>query len=180
MKLRNVAMVVGLFFVGWSMTGCATLLNDDHKMVSFSSEPESATVKIEGIAMGRTPCVIPVARKGGDKLVTFELNSYKTLIVKLDNKIGGEGFGNIIFGGIIGIGIDAATGRAGTYQDSLHVILEPGSGTISIDSKDMKEAKDKTKAEYEKSQAQQSSQKNKLYVSMPASVVSTELTNFLR
>ena len=157
MKLRNVAMVVGLVLVGWSMTGCATLLNDDHKMVSFSSDPENATVKVEGIAMGKTPCVIPVARKGGDKFITFERSGYKTLIVKLDNKIGGEGFGNLLFGGIIGIGIDAATGRAGTYQDSSHVILESGSGTISIDSKDMKEARDATKAKYEESQAKQSS-----------------------
>ncbi len=159
MKLQKTAFIISLVITGWCMTGCATILNDDHKMISFSSEPANATVKVEGIAMGKTPCVIPVARKGGDKFITFEHSGYKTLIVKLDNTIGGEGFGNIIFGGFIGMGIDAATGRAGTYQDSLHVLLERGNGTISVDSNDLQDAQDTAKEEYKKAQAKQSAKK---------------------
>ncbi len=149
MKIISTALVCAYMFM---LTGCATILNDDHKMVSFSSEPAEATVMVDGVAMGKTPCVIPVPRKGGDKFITYELMGYKTLIVKLDNKIGGEGFGNIIFGGFIGAGIDAATGRAGTYQDSLHVVLERGSGTVSIDSQDLKESREDVKSQYEQAQ----------------------------
>ena len=153
MGQKNVIVCIGLIIASWMLGGCATILNDDHKMVSFSSDPQESTVMVDGIAMGKTPCVIPVPRKGGDKFITFEHSGYKTLIVKLDNKIGGEGFGNILLGGFIGMGIDAATGRAGTYQDSLHVILEPGIGTISIDSSDIKSAREETKAEFKNAQA---------------------------
>ena len=34
-------------------------------------------------------------------------------------------FGNIIFGGIIGVGVDVATGKATDYQESVHVNLRP-------------------------------------------------------
>jgi len=34
-------------------------------------------------------------------------------------------FGNIIFGGFIGLGVDVATGKATDYQNSVHISLRP-------------------------------------------------------
>ena len=135
MKSKYLAALCLLILSCLQMGGCATILNGDHQPVAFSSEPENATVKIDGVAMGKTPCVIPVARKGGDKLVQLELAGHKTVMLELDNQIAAAGFGNILFGGIIGVGIDAASGRAGSYQKSLHIVFEPGAGTINTSSK---------------------------------------------
>ncbi len=133
MNMRTLGCFATIVLACWFMGGCATILNGDHQPVSFSSAPENATVTIDGVAMGRTPCVIPVARKGGDKIIQFQLSGYKTVIIELDNKIAAAGFGNILFGGLIGAGIDAASGRAGSYQKSLHIVLEAGTGTINLD-----------------------------------------------
>lgn len=124
--------------------GCATVLNGDHQMVAFSTEPEGALVKVDGVPMGRTPCVVPVPRKGGDKLLMFELENYKTVMTELDNHIHAAGFGNIILGGLVGVVVDAASGRAGSYQDSLHIVMEPGTGTINYDAKAVRTASSST------------------------------------
>jgi PEGA domain len=148
MKLKNIVFVCALSTIFLHLGGCATILNGDTQAVAFSSEPDNATVKIDGVAMGKTPCVIPVARKGGDKIIEFELNGYKTLIVELDNQIAAAGFGNILFGGIIGVGVDAVSGRAGSYQKSLHIVLESGVGTITLDSKAIQDQKTDAKEKY--------------------------------
>ena len=142
------------------LTGCATFLNDDHQMVAFSSEPDGATVKVDGVAMGKTPSAIPVPRKGGDKVVSFELDGYKTLMLELDNNIHAAGFGNLLLGGIIGIGVDAISGRAGSYQNTVHVMLERGSGTVSIDSDSLQEAQEKAKEQFEDGSAQAPANEN--------------------
>lgn len=154
MNIKALGCLATITLAGWLMGGCATILNGDHQPVSFSSEPENATVKVDGVAMGKTPCVIPVARKGGDKFIEFELNGFKTVIVELDNHIAAAGFGNIIFGGIIGVGIDAASGRAGSYQKSLHVVLESGAGTITLDPKTEKDRKVEAEEKYIQAKSQ--------------------------
>lgn len=106
--------------------GCATFLNDDHDMVAFSSEPDGATVLIDGVAMGKTPCTLPVPRKGFDKAVEFKRPGYKTVSYELKNGLNLAVAGNIIFGGVIGLGVDAISGRGGEYQPSVHVLMEPG------------------------------------------------------
>lgn len=111
------------------LTGCATILNDPEQPVAFDSEPASAYISIDGVRMGTTPCVVPVARKGGDKLITFELQGYKTEIVKMPNTLDAALAGNILLGGFVGLAIDGVSGRGGGYQKSLKIIMEPGSGT---------------------------------------------------
>lgn len=155
--LRRTGLMAIVLVLCTLQTGCATLLNDDHQMVAFSSEPDGATIKVDGVAMGKTPSVVPVPRKGGDKIVSFELSDHKTLMVELDNKIAAAGFGNIIFGGFIGAGVDAITGRAGSYQKSLHVVLERGSGTVSVDSQSLKDAKDLAREEFETAESESNS-----------------------
>ncbi len=110
------------------LTGCATILNDPEQPVAFDTEPPGAYVSIDGVRMGTTPCVVPVARKGGDKLVTFELAGYKTEIINMRNTLDAALAGNILIGGFVGLAIDGVSGRGGGYQKSLKIILEPGSG----------------------------------------------------
>lgn len=125
-------MVLVLMIV--PLTGCATILNDDHQMVAFASDPDGATVFVDGVPMGKTPCSLPIKRSGWDKQIRFEKPGYKTTLMTLDNRVGAAGFGNLILGGFVGIAIDAVSGRAGTYQDVVTIVMQPGSGTINLDS----------------------------------------------
>jgi FKBP-type peptidyl-prolyl cis-trans isomerase len=106
-------------------SGCATILNDATQPVAFSSEPQGAIVTVNGAAMGRTPCTLPIARKGWDKEILFTLDGHKPLNFKLKNSLDGAVAGNIIAGGVIGGIVDGISGRGGGYQESVQVVLVP-------------------------------------------------------
>lgn len=113
--------------------GCATIRNEKFKEVEFTSEPSGAVVTVEDEVAGETPIVVEVARKGRDKLVEISLDGYKTVLLNLDRSVEGK----TIFGGLIGISVDAISGKAGTYTDSVHVVMEVGDGVVEADSKDL-------------------------------------------
>ena len=113
--------------------GCATIRNEDFKDVSFTSEPTNAVVTLDGEVIGTTPVTVQIKRAGRDKVLTFTKDGYKSLVLTLDRKVDRKTF----FGGLIGLSLDAMTGRAGTYVDELHVTLEAGEGSVEIHSKDL-------------------------------------------
>src|SRR5690606_27890971 len=107
-------------------SGCSTILNDDTQPVTFDSDPPGALVNIDGVNYGRTPCTIPVQRKGWDKQVMISLDGYKTEIFTLENTLSGNTFLNVIWWP--GAVVDGISGRAGKYQEAVRVVLEPGEG----------------------------------------------------
>ena len=115
-------------FVCLMLTGCATILNDPEQPVAFDTDPPGAFVSVDGVRMGTTPCVIPVPRKGGDKIISFEMSGYKTEMMNMRNTLDAALAGNILLGGFVGLAIDGVSGRGGGYQKSLKIILGPGSG----------------------------------------------------
>lgn len=132
MRVWIVGGLIGCFVL-MSLGGCATIRNEKFKEVAFTSEPSGAVVTVENEAIGETPIVVEVARKGRDKLVEIAFDGYKTVRLNLDRSVEGK----TIFGGLIGISVDAISGKAGTYMDSVHVVLEEGEGVVEIDSKDL-------------------------------------------
>ena len=131
-----VGMVVCVVLL--QLGGCATIRNEKFKEVEFTSDPSGASVVVEDEVMGVTPIVVEVARKGRDKVVEIMLDGYKTIRLNLDRTVEGK----TIFGGLIGMSVDAISGKAGTYSDSVHVVLEEGDGVIEVDSKDLDELKE--------------------------------------
>lgn len=107
--------------------GCATILNSDTQQVAFDSDPPGATIKIDGAAYGKTPSTIPVPRRGFDKTVEISLDGYKTEVFTLkNNAINGATLLNVLwFPGAI---VDGISGRGGSYQNTVRVVLEKGSG----------------------------------------------------
>lgn len=108
---------------------CATITKDDSQPVSFSSEPQGADVSLNNVTVGTTPATIMVKRKMGKTMVTISKEGYKTETFPLDKSLSGMTFGNIIFGGLIGVGVDVATGKASNYQESVHIKLIPENGS---------------------------------------------------
>lgn len=76
-----------------------------------------------------TPCVVQ-AKRNADITVTFSKEGYQTQIIPLTKDIpatGAAGFaGNVLVGGLIGMGVDAATGAAMDHKPNpVDVRLEP-------------------------------------------------------
>lgn len=81
--------------------------------VGISSNPSNAAVTINGQNMGNTPMILDLKRKNS-YMVRFELPGYETFETNLTRKTSGWVWGNIVFGGIIGLVVDASAG--GMYK----------------------------------------------------------------
>ena len=75
--------------VGVSLVlGSATLISGTTQSVSFNSEPEGATVFIDGAKKCQTPCTLSLKR-GSNESVTFKKNGYKSQILPLESSYNG-------------------------------------------------------------------------------------------
>lgn len=109
-----------LILAGIATTSCATVIRGAKETAKFESTPSGATVTAESISTDKlgpytcvTPCEMELKRKR-DWNISFELDGYKTAEAVLEKKVtaGGvaSGAGNVLAGGLIGIGVDAGTG----------------------------------------------------------------------
>ena len=111
------------------LPACATITRGTTDVVEITSDPTQATVTTDLGYNGRTSCSIEHKRKRSF-IVTVEMDGYETETIFVDNKWDGKGTagmaGNIIFGGIIGIGVDSFSGATmGHYPNKIHVDLKP-------------------------------------------------------
>ncbi len=94
-------------------TGCATIIHGSGQDVSISSNPSSATVIIDNQNMGKTPLTTRLTRKD-NHTIKIELPGYMPYETKFTRKVDAWIAGNIVFGGLIGLAVDAITG--GMYK----------------------------------------------------------------
>ena len=103
MRLFLLALAVFAF------SGCATIIHGTTQEVSFTSDPTSADVVIDGMKLGETPFTAELDR--GDKhTVEIRLDGYEPYTMVLNKKVSGWVWGNLVFGGLIGLAVDAGTG----------------------------------------------------------------------
>jgi len=132
-----------MFFICFStlmVVGCASIVSKSDYPVSFNSDPSGAKVIITDVKAGRvvyegkTPCTITLKAKHGffssaKYSVSFKLPGYETQTISLEANLDGWYFGNILFGGLIGILIvDPATGAMWKLPDNISVTLQKTGG----------------------------------------------------
>jgi len=96
-----------------SLTGCASIMHGTSQEVGISSAPTGASVSINGVDYGKTPLVAKLKRKD-NHVIKIELAGYEPYETTLTRKVSGWVWGNIVFGGLIGLVVDAMTG--GIYK----------------------------------------------------------------
>jgi hypothetical protein len=102
------AVLMSVAILG-GMLGCATIISGSDQEIKFQSHPDSAMVTIDGKALGKTPLIQKLSRKDKHD-VRFELDGYAPVDMTLTRTVNGWVFGNIVFGGLIGVAIDGITG----------------------------------------------------------------------
>jgi hypothetical protein len=112
-------ITLSLFFCG----GCATIVKGTHQIIPVSSDPSGAAVLVDGQRMGSSPTTLNLSRKV-NHVVTIESEGYEVENIAISRSIGGAVAGNIVAGGFIGWGVDAATGaQYNLYPESINVRL---------------------------------------------------------
>jgi PEGA domain len=112
--------------------GCASVTRGTTENISIATTPAGATAEISGLEIPAacvTPCVI-VAKRNADITVTINKEGYEPQIIPLSKEVPGTGAvgfaGNVLAGGLIGMGVDAATGAAQDHKPNpVIVTLQP-------------------------------------------------------
>lgn len=101
-----------------ALGGCASVSRGTTETISIASTPAGAEATVTGLEAPTTcttPCAV-VAKRSADITVSFAKEGYEPQIVPLTKDIsanGGAGFaGNLLLGGVVGMGVDAVTGAA--------------------------------------------------------------------
>jgi len=94
--------------------GCASVTRGTTENISISSTPAGATAELSGLDNPTacvTPCVV-VAKRSADITVTVSKEGYEPQVIPLTKEIPGSGAagfaGNLLVGGLVGMGVDAA------------------------------------------------------------------------
>jgi hypothetical protein len=112
--------------------GCASVTRGTTENISISTTPAGATADISGLEIPTacvTPCVVQ-AKRNADITVTINKDGYEPQTIPLTKEIPGSGAagfaGNILLGGLVGMGVDAATGAAQDHKPNpVIVTLRP-------------------------------------------------------
>jgi PEGA domain len=112
--------------------GCASVTRGTTENISIATTPTGATAEITGLEIP-TACVAPCvvqAKRSADITVTVSKEGYEPQTIPLTKEIPGSGAagfaGNIQAGGLIGMGVDAATGAAQDHKPNpVIVTLKP-------------------------------------------------------
>src|SRR5262249_38088209 len=106
-----------------SLAGCATVMNGTKTPYTTDSTPQGATVKFSNGQTCTTPCKLEFRRKD-DLRADISMPGYKPTYILIQSKLGGQGFGNIILGGVVGGIVDGSNGASNRlYPNPLIVQL---------------------------------------------------------
>lgn len=96
-----------------ALGGCATIMHGSTESVGLSSNPANATVWVDGQQEGQTPITLNLKR-GESHKVTMKLAGYQPYSATFTKSVSGWVWGNLLFGGVIGLAVDAISG--GLYK----------------------------------------------------------------
>jgi hypothetical protein len=96
------------------MSSCVTILTGTRDTIRFDSNPKGAIVYLDGLEVCKTPCSTLVKRSISEKFAEIKLDEYETRVITLDRKFNAVSIINLT--GILGWGIDAATGALMKYD----------------------------------------------------------------
>lgn len=117
--LRRAPVLVGVTMT-LALGGCGSIVHGTTQQVSLSSSPMGASITVNGRPLGTTPAAVDLQRKDSH-VIRIELDGYQPYEVALTRSVSGWVWGNIVFGGLLGLAIDARTG--GLYKLSPEQVM---------------------------------------------------------
>ncbi len=113
---------LGVVALAVTLGGCASVTRGTTENISIASTPAGAEATISGLEVPTacvTPCAI-VAKRSADISISFAKPGFESETVTLTKEVpatGAAGFaGNVLAGGLVGMGVDAATGAAQDHK----------------------------------------------------------------
>ena len=122
-RIALLALVVG------TLPGCATITRGSSEALVVESTPTGAEVRLSSGETCKTPCTLKKKRKH-NFVVFINRDGFEPVEVAVISETAGAGAagmaGNVLVGGLIGVGVDAATGATKRLTPNpIRVTLNP-------------------------------------------------------
>ncbi len=124
--LKKISQVLTLSLLVIELMSCASIVNGQNQSVSVNTPmAKGATCALENNKgkwfVSNTPGSVTVQRSYHDLHITCDKNGYYHGEKSIASSTKGMAFGNILFGGVIGAGVDMADGAAYDYPADIQV-----------------------------------------------------------
>lgn len=106
---RRLVTTVSALTLAAFVAGCCSIIHGTRQEIGVSSNPTGAMVFVNGAQKGTTPVTLDLKRNSSQK-IRVELDGYQPYEISLTKSVSGWVWGNIVFGGLIGLAIDAIDG----------------------------------------------------------------------
>lgn len=127
--MRYFALLIAVF----STAGCATIVKGTTQMVSIDTPGvPGATCELSSPGIGTrtvtTPTTLELDKSQHSISVTCRKRCFQDGIGVIASYTEGMSVGNVVFGGVVGLGVDAATGAMNKYADRTSITMVPIQG----------------------------------------------------
>ena len=92
-----------------ALSACASIIHGTSQDIGISSSPTGAQITVDNQTGAMTPYVAKLSRKD-NHIVKISMDGYAPAELTLTKTVSGWVWGNIVFGGLIGLGVDAISG----------------------------------------------------------------------
>lgn len=129
MKTSAFAAVAAL---GVALSGCASIMEGQTQSIAIASPPTTGATCTLSNSRGEwsvtTPGTVSVKKSRHDMAVSCSKEGYQTATARIPSDFAGWTLGNLLIGGVIGIGVDAGTGAMNKYPHAFEVPMTPVGG----------------------------------------------------
>lgn len=115
--------------VGVVLSGCASIVRGTTQTIAIATPPTSGAVCVLSSGQGNwsvmSPGAVSVEKSKEDIQVRCTKMGFQDGVGIIPSNFEGWTAGNLVFGGLIGVGVDAATGAINEYPHSFQVPMTP-------------------------------------------------------
>ncbi|WP_057465733.1 hypothetical protein [Pseudovibrio sp. POLY-S9] len=128
--------VAGVVASSILLAGCGTVVRGTSEDIKIDVKPANAKITSTTAHTCVGPCVINVPRKK-EFTLTASAPGYQSQVIDVQTRVSGKGAagmaGNIILGGVVGVGVDAVTGATlDHYPNPVTFNLKRGKGSRKL------------------------------------------------
>jgi hypothetical protein len=128
----KVVTIAALFALGTGLSGCASIIKGSSQTISINTGSVRNVPCTLSSERGRWRVVAPgrvrVKRSKEDIQVRCNKSGYQETVDNIESDLEPWVFGNILAGGLIGLGVDASTGAMNQYPRTFMIEMDPEPG----------------------------------------------------
>lgn len=106
--MKNRLLFAGIVLLV-SSSACATIMHGTSQDIGISSMPTGASITVDNVTKAQTPFVASLSRKD-NHIVHIAADGFAPADLTLTRGTSGWVWGNIVFGGLVGLAVDAISG----------------------------------------------------------------------